>query len=232
MKVRRSREPHASARLKPLSPERGGGEGSSKRITSTIRLNIWPGIRRLSSIGACRPLIRPAGTLSRGEKESAGLALIELLVVLVILGVLVGAVTLAFPDFGARRGEQALARVHALVELACERAALSGRDVGIAVSRDALAFGYFRAGRFEPIPDSPGEVLRPRRIDGGLALSLAVDGRTLALADASPARPQLACLSSGELTPFALELANAEGGRWRLRGHASGRLEAETADAR
>jgi prepilin-type N-terminal cleavage/methylation domain-containing protein len=161
-----------------------------------------------------------------------GLTLIELLVVLVILGVLVGAVTLAFPDLGARRGEQALARVRALVELACERAVLSGRDVGIAVAHDALAFGHFRDGRFEQIPDSVGEALRPRRIERGLWLSLSVDGRTLALSDALPVRPQLACLSSGELTPFFLELANRDGGRWPRRAGASGRLDTEASDGR
>ncbi|MBB5015895.1 GspH/FimT family pseudopilin [Rehaibacterium terrae] len=161
-----------------------------------------------------------------------GFTLIELLVVVVILAALIGAVTLAFPDLGTRRGDNAAARVEALLRLACERALASGHDVGIAVSRSGFAFGHFRAGRFEPVADSPAEALRPRRLDEGTTLALQVDGRSLVLDALPPARPQLACLASGELTPFVLELSLPGGATRRLRGYPSGALVWEGDDAR
>lgn len=168
----------------------------------------------------------------RSPVPGPGFTLIELLVVVVILAALIGAATLAFPDLGARRGDNAAARVEALLRLACERALASGRDVGIAVSRTGFAFGHFRAGRFEPVADSPAEALRPRSIDAAVTLGLRVDGRALVLADDPPAAPQLACLASGELTPFVLELTLPDGGTRRLHGRPSGALAWEDDDAR
>lgn len=168
----------------------------------------------------------------RARLPASGFTLIELLVVVVILAALIGAVTLAFPDLGARRGDNAAARTEALLRLACERALASGRDVGIAVSRTGFAFGHFHAGRFQPVADSPAEALRPRRIDAAVTLALRVDGHALTLADELPAAPQLACLASGELTPFELALTLPGGATRRLRGLPSGALAWEDDDAR
>lgn len=154
-----------------------------------------------------------------------------MLVALAILATLAGAVVLAFPDLLGRGGENTAARLHTLIELACERAELAGRDIGIAVSAQGVAFGPFRDTVWEPLPDDPAEPLRPRRIDPPWRLSLRADGRPLALADALPEAPQLACLASGELTPFVLELHGPEQRRWRIEGQAGGRIERERLDA-
>lgn len=184
-----------------------------------------------SATGAGEPRLRRRRPEFRAGGGQDGLSLVELLVVMAILGAMLGAVILTLPDTSARRLDQAGQRTQALLELACERAALGGRDMGIRVSRQALGFGHFDRGQFRPVPDSPGEVLRPRRFDADLSLRLRVDGQPVALPDALPESPQLACLASGELTPFQLELALDALPPLQLAGLPSGRIQRSDADA-
>lgn len=158
-----------------------------------------------------------------------GLSLIEQLVVLTILAVLTAGVLLVLPDTAARRSEREARRIAVLVGLACEQAAVSGRDVGIRVSTDALAFGRFEAGAFVPFAAGGNDPLRARPLPSGLHLRLWRDGIELPLADASAA--QIACLAAGELTPFSLLLGDADGHAWRLRGHADRHVDVEPDDA-
>ncbi|HEX5755200.1 MAG TPA: hypothetical protein VFY12_02440, partial [Arenimonas sp.] len=80
---------------------------------------------------------------------------------------------------------------------------------------------------WQPYPDSPAEALRPRQLDAIVQLTLWRDQRALPLTPALPERPQLACRSSGELTPFELRIVGPEGSRWRLRGEADGHIQWE-----
>lgn len=157
--------------------------------------------------------------------RARGVTLIELLVALVIVATLTAAVTLAIPDFGARRSDAAAEQLAARIGLACERAMGSGRDVGIRVAADGLRFGQFEAGAFQPWGDDPSEPLRPRTLSHGLQLQLMRDGRVLEFDD--NVAPQLACQASGELTPFELLLLRDALPLWRIRGLASGSVERE-----
>jgi len=152
-----------------------------------------------------------------------GFTLIEILVVVVILGVVIGAVTLGV---GAVGGERQLARqaeqVRALIAYACEQAELSGRDLGISV--DAQGFRFSVANRDEWIADKAGE-LRARKWLGGTRATLSRDGQAIAVTDKTPEKPQLVCFSSGELTPFRLELALADvAQRFHIDGQPDGDL--------
>lgn len=160
-----------------------------------------------------------------------GLALIEVLVVVAIAGVLLGAVTLAFPDSAARRLDNAAQRAQALIQLACERAELSGRDIGIGVAQRRLGFGPLREGRWQPIVQRSDEPLRARELDPLVELSLRRDGAPLPLTEELPERPQLACLATGELVPFEMELTLAAGARARIVGSAAGMVTRERDDA-
>jgi type II secretory pathway pseudopilin PulG len=168
---------------------------------------------------------RPAGDL--------GISLIELLVALAIVATMAGAVLLAFPDMAGRTVETSAGRVQELIVLACERAERSGRDFGIAIGNDSLRFGPFVDGVWQPLADSPSEALRPRQLPEPLTLALSVDGAELALADGSPDTPQLACLATGERTPFELALVDGHGTRvWQIQAAVTGAITGDSTDAR
>lgn len=176
---------------------------------------------------------RPAGDLGIGPGRRSGISLIELLVALAIVATMAGAVLLAFPDLAGRTVETSAGRVQELLTLACERAERSGRDFGIAVGNDSLRFGPFVGGVWQPLADSPSEALRPRQLPEPLTLVLSVDGAELALADGLPDTPQLACLATGERTPFELALVDGTGTRvWQIRAAVTGAITGDSTDAR
>lgn len=174
------------------------------------------------------------GPSSRPRRHIAarGFTLIELLVVVVIVAVLAGAVALSVGTGDSRRVENAARRAQALVELACERAALTGRGLAFAVTPDALRFGYLADdGRWVPVQDDPADPLRRRTLGESLRLRIERDGRALAI-DEEPTEPQVACFGSGELTPFELAIGPAAGdAAWHLVGEHDGTLDLRRAGA-
>ena len=160
-----------------------------------------------------------------------GFTLIEVLVVLVIVGVVVVAVTLSVGGSSARVLENAALRARGLVALACERSVLSGRDIGFTPIRDGLRFGTYDIEGWRPFRDSVADELRPRAIGEGVTLAAWRDGDAVAVEDDVPQAPAFACLSSGELTPFVVEFERADvDQRWRLEGRLDGGLTLEAID--
>ena len=160
-----------------------------------------------------------------------GFTLIEILVVVVILGVVIGAVTLAI---GAVGGERQLARqaeqLRALIAYACEQAELSGRDVGL--SLDTEGFRFSIANRDDWIASDASE-LRARKWLGGTLPTLSRDAQAVAVTEQTPEKPQLVCFSSGELTPFRLELALAGVTKhFRIDGQPDGELQLDMVESR
>jgi len=161
------------------------------------------------------------------SRKRSGFTLIEILVVVVILGVVIGAVTLAL---GAVGGERQLARqaeqVRALFAYACEQAELTGRDLGISV--DAQGFRFSVANRDEWLAAKANE-LRARKWLVGTLAKLSRDGQAIAVTGEAPQKPQLVCFSSGELTPFRLELALADVvPQFRIDGQPDGEIALST----
>lgn len=166
-----------------------------------------------------------AGTIEPSPRR-AGFSLIEVLVVLVIVGVMTAALTLSIRGSGERAVENAAQRARALILLACERAVLSGRDIGFTPVRDGLRFGYFGREGWQPMPEGGHDELRARALGPGLELAASRDGVDLPLADEPGTEPAFACLSSGELTPFTLHLARADAElTWQLQGQLDGTIE-------
>lgn len=161
-----------------------------------------------------------------------GFTLLELLVVLAIMAVVAGMAVLAAGGMDGRRLENAARSTEALLAHACERASMTGRDMGIALVGDGLRFGYLAPQGFQLVRDDPADPLRPRPMDESLHLTLVREGEHLEPQQDPPSGAQLACFASGELTPFTL-LFEAQGSseRWQLTGHLDGALELERSDA-
>ncbi len=160
-----------------------------------------------------------------------GFSLLEILVVIVILAVVAGAVSIAVAGAG---GERALTReaerAQALIEFACERAQLSGRDIGISLSRGSYRFSHLDGDVWLPYRE---ETLRMRSWPAGFSVALMRDDQAVRLDEGFPERPQLLCYASGELTTFRLDLALPDlARRYRLDGQGDGQVLLSAIDVR
>lgn len=151
------------------------------------------------------------------------MSLIELLVVVAVLAVIAGIAVVGLAGLGgSREVEREARRLQALVTLACERAALGGREHGIALARGGYAFML-------PTPDgwrvvAEGE-LRPRELPGGFVLSATRDGLQLELDDRPGEEPQSVCAPGGELLPFEARIALDGTRGWTVRALPDARVE-------
>lgn len=144
--------------------------------------------------------------------HARGFTLIEVLVTVVILAVLASVLVLSV---SAGDGEQWLRReadrLQARIEYACERAELTGRDLGLHLRRDGYAFSSAHGDEWRFINDD--SALNAATLPKQMTLAAGDDD----LAEAYNERPQFLCFASGEATPLQIELAAAANApRWRI----------------
>jgi general secretion pathway protein H len=165
------------------------------------------------------------------SSRHGGFTLIELLVVVVIAAVIAGALTLSI---GGAGGERQLAhqaeQAQALIGYACEQAELTGRNIGLNFATKGLRFSQLESDDWVTIRTSE---LRERSWLDGMSSKLTSDDHQVQIASVYPDKPQLVCFSSGELTPFRLELALADLPIiYRLDGQPDGDVKITTVNTR
>lgn len=157
--------------------------------------------------------------------------------------VVIIAITVSFASLSlsSRAIEERLAteaeRLDALLRLAADEAVVQGQEIGLLVANDGYAFYRLEQNRWQPYEEGP---LRERVLPEGLNLRLVNAGGEEAQlplpADAEEdgdkqhkrVQPQILLLSSGELTPFVLELSVARlPVRYRAEGRITGQIELE-----
>ncbi len=151
---------------------------------------------------------------------SQGFTLIEVLVVVVIIGVIALSVALTVGASSDRRLNREAERLQALITYACNRAELTGRELGVVIAPDGFAFTRLGLDGWKPLPDE-GE-LRTRHWPDTLRITLRREGRVVDLSVDTEATPQLVCFSSGEMTPFTIELTLGDSASYRLDGDEDG----------
>ena len=177
------------------------------------------------------PLGMPNPRRFTASRRARGFTLIEVLVVLVIVGVVTATLMLAAGGSGARELENAAQRSRGLIALACERAVLTGRDLGFAPTRTGLRFGYFQAEGWRPLGDEGNDELRARPWGAGVEVQAQREGEPMELPDGAPAQADFACFSSGELTPFRFDFRRADVAEvWTLQGALDGSVTLTTRD--
>ena len=181
----------------------------------------------------------------RTDPHARGFTLIEVLVVIVIIGVIVSAATLAIGLLGSdREAEDESRRFWALLQQAREEAELQGIDIGVYVGATAYEFLRFDPRRRLWLPIQGDALYAPRELPEGLRFRVWLESREIVLQPQLPKRewpkdatdqsthpalqasdkrrvdelpPQLVVMSSGEITPFELRIER-DGGEalWRV----------------
>lgn len=149
-----------------------------------------------------------------------GFTLIELLVVLVILGSLIGLAVLSVGIAGpGRELHNEAERLAGLIGVLAEEAVLDNQEYGLLLARES-----YQVLRYDPIKQTWQALgSKAHALPAWAELSVELEGAALALqtsAGDAPAKvgllPQLLLLSSGEVSPFRLRLAERRSNGLRL----------------
>lgn len=163
---------------------------------------------------------------------AAGFTLLELLVVLFVIAVMSG---LAVMQLGSRDRDRQLEtearRLQHMLELARNEAVLTATEWGLELDAESYRFLRLDAEtrRWEPLETRPWST---HQLPAGIQTHLAIEDRSrgpdaLSTADSGPS-PDLLILSSGELTPFRIDLTpDWDAGSWQLSSDGFGDVAAE-----
>ncbi len=139
-----------------------------------------------------------------------GFTLLELMVVMVIIGVIIGFAALSIGDGGrGERIETEARRLAALMQLTGDEAILNGSQLGLFLTPEGYRFLMLGEKKWEPVEGD--QLLRARKLPDGVAVELRVEGMPVVVEkDPKKLEPHLIFLSSGDRTPFEMELGPAD----------------------
>jgi general secretion pathway protein H len=153
----------------------------------------------------------PRFPITASPAAQRGFTLVEILVVVLIIGIMLMFATLSMGDRAAvERLENESKRLEQLFRLALEDAEIKGFEIGFRLTDERYEFlAISEHQRWEPIADGP---LRARNLTPPIAYALRIEDRPVPPARVSlekkqATEPQLLLMSSGEATPFSLELS-------------------------
>ena len=158
------------------------------------------------------------------------MTLIEILVVVVIIGILVMAVTVAVGALGGDREiEDEARRIADVVSVTLEQAELEGRDYGLRIEPSRYEVMVFDGRRQGWTAAGSDRWFAAHDLPPGLALELEIEGRRVLLKPAETTEqplPQVLVAASGEVVPYRLSLLrSASGARVTLAGRPDGSIE-------
>lgn len=136
--------------------------------------------------------------------KARGFTLIEMMVVVVIAAIMMGAVTLSFPS---SKGEDIVKREAdrfvALINFAQDEATLQSREFALALDKSGYTFYLNDEGNWVEAEGSFSRNDFPEVIQPALYL----EGEPIVLGIKKKVSPQILILSTGEMTPFTYKLS-------------------------
>lgn len=142
-------------------------------------------------------------------KIERGFTLVELLVVIVIISIMLGYLVVSIGGNGPDKILKDEAnRISTLVQMASEQALLQRSELGLYIGEERYQFFQLRDGEWTPLGDA---IFRERTPSESIQLELiTVNAAPPPEIDEEKIVPQIFLLSSGEVTPFELEIKDDE----------------------
>jgi general secretion pathway protein H len=149
--------------------------------------------------------------------SSAGFTLVEILVVLVIIGIMIGGAVLSISTASSDSVlDKERNRMIAVMDYLRDRANLQNREYGIRCFEGGYEFLVYDARNDAWLRLEDDVLTIARKLPAGIDMTLSIEGRQIVLPPASikdeERQPQILLFSSGELNLFELTLER-EGGR-------------------
>jgi general secretion pathway protein H len=159
------------------------------------------------------------------KQNGQGFTLIEVMIVVVIIAILMGAVAMSIPrDINDQIKEHAN-RFQALLSLFQDEAILQSRELALGFSESGYTFYQLEENKWTVNNKAP---FKSRVLPSNLFSSLYLEGISVTLEDQTDAKPQVFILSSGEVTPFVYELQfSGHDRRVKIKVNAIGGIEQE-----
>jgi general secretion pathway protein H len=166
------------------------------------------------------------------RRAQAGFSLLELLIVVAIIGLLVGAVTLSMGSLGNdRQLQEETNRLRSFIDLLHEESLMQSRDYGLMFTETGYRFYVYDYQTLNWVVPQTDRLLGQHTLEPQLTLSLILDGRDVPLVqefddqEIENPEPQVMVLSSGEVTPFTIEMQrDGIEGRFELTAALDGEL--------
>ena len=169
-------------------------------------------------------------------RNQRGFSLLELILVLVIIGIILAAVTIGITDRRADNLKVEAQRLQALINLAVDEALISNQELGLMISDEQYAFlSWDPEEQWQVLSGEDNAHFRPRNLMPEINILIQVAGLYGIENDVNPLladpeeedtrlrppgqadttdlklKPQVLILSSGEVTPFRVRMGFDDG---------------------
>lgn len=162
--------------------------------------------------------------MTRKPTAQEGFTLLEVMVVLLIIGILLGMATLSIGDGARRHAREAMRLLQHSMVLAAREAVINQQERGVRFFSGGYVFLMLDKKNRWHAPEND-RFFRVRTLPANSAFFLEVEGRPVEIPSVPLGVPHLFVFSSGEQTPFRLEMRASGGALWRLTGDLKGALK-------
>lgn len=171
-------------------------------------------------------MIMPAAAKQIGIRKpprgtQGGFTLLELLTVIFIIGIIVSFASLSVKQSTSRTVQDEAERIYNLLRMASEEAVLQGRELAMQFAPHGYEFMFLNGNEWQTLEKD--KLLHPREMAEVIELDLTLEGVEANLKNKEHP-PRILVLSSGEMTPFELQLKIEDTEAFQVQGDLNGKL--------